>query len=90
MARNSQSGGARALNDENDGQTHQLTTDDLTRIISDGIAQAIEEHRRLGNPIATWKDGKVAWIQPEDIAPYTPPVQRLNGAQNGDAAEPFQ
>ena len=24
-------------------------------------------HKRLGNPIATWQDGGVLWIQPEDI-----------------------
>ena len=24
-------------------------------------------HKALGNPMATWKDGKVVWVQPEDI-----------------------
>ena len=24
-------------------------------------------HKRLGNPIATWQNGRVLWIQPEDI-----------------------
>ena len=28
---------------------------------------AILEHKRNGNPICTWRDGKVVWIQPEDI-----------------------
>lgn len=24
-------------------------------------------HKALGNPMATWKDGLVVWIQPEEI-----------------------
>jgi hypothetical protein len=24
-------------------------------------------HKALGNPMATWKDGQVVWIQPEEI-----------------------
>ena len=30
-------------------------------------AQAMLKHKRAGVPVATWKDGKVAWIAPEDI-----------------------
>jgi hypothetical protein len=43
-------------------------------LVGEAIALAIEEHRRLGNPIAVWRDGTVVWIQPEDIPPYTPPA----------------
>lgn len=28
---------------------------------------AILDHKRNGNPICEWRDGKVVWIQPEDI-----------------------
>lgn len=24
-------------------------------------------HKALGNPMATWKDGQVVWVPPEDI-----------------------
>ena len=24
-------------------------------------------HKAMGNPMATWEDGKVVWVQPEDI-----------------------
>ena len=24
-------------------------------------------HKALGNPMATWQDGRVVWVQPEDI-----------------------
>jgi len=24
-------------------------------------------HRALGNPMTTWQDGQVVWVQPEDI-----------------------
>jgi hypothetical protein len=29
-------------------------------------------HKALGNPVATWKDGQVVWIQPEDIVVDAP------------------
>ena len=31
------------------------------------VQQAIWEHKQLGNPICTWRDGRVVWIPPEEI-----------------------
>jgi len=28
---------------------------------------AVLEHAHAGFPVATWKDGKVVWLQPEEI-----------------------
>ena len=43
---------------------------DHSRIL-DALRQAVREallnHKRAGNPVASWKDGKVVLIQPEDI-----------------------
>ena len=54
----------------------------LKEIFEDGraIDEALKEaardarrlHKALGNPMATWKDGQVVWIQPEDIVVDTP------------------
>jgi hypothetical protein len=30
-------------------------------------ADARRLHKRLGSPMATWRDGQVVWIAPEDI-----------------------
>ncbi len=50
---------------------------DIDRLFEDGreIDQALKEaardarriHKALGNPMATWRDGHVVWVQPEDI-----------------------
>ena len=48
-------------------------TADLPRIldaITRAVREAVEQHRRAGNPIAIWRDGKVVWLQPEEIPPY--------------------
>lgn len=41
------------------------------RAIDQALKEAAQDARRLhkafGNPMATWKDGQVVWIQPEDI-----------------------
>ena len=39
--------------------------------ISQALAQAVRDallkHKQAGNPVATWRDGKVVWIPPEEI-----------------------
>ncbi|MBM4056411.1 MAG: hypothetical protein FJ264_17430 [Planctomycetes bacterium] len=39
----------------------------ITRALSEAVNQALLQHKRAGNPVASWKDGKLVWIQPEDI-----------------------
>src|SRR5438874_9824558 len=31
------------------------------------VQQAVLEHARAGLPVATWKDGKVHWLQPNEV-----------------------
>lgn len=46
------------------------------RAIDEALREAARDarrlHKALGNPMATWKDGRVVWIQPEDIVIDTP------------------
>ena len=52
-------------------------TTEIDNAITEAVARAIEEHRRLGHSIAIWRDGKVVIVPPEEIPPYTP---QPNGA----------
>lgn len=36
-------------------------------ILQAGINDALLKHKQAGNPVCGWKDGKVFWVQPEDI-----------------------
>ena len=50
---------------------------DLRTIMLDGTAiqrahraswiKTLDRHKRLGNPIVVWRDGKVVWIPTEEI-----------------------
>ena len=50
---------------------------DLEQILSDdnkiemavrrAVREAITRHKRAGNPIAVWREGKVVWLSPEEI-----------------------
>jgi hypothetical protein len=31
------------------------------------VREALLAHARAGNPVASWEDGKVVWIQPDEI-----------------------
>jgi len=51
-----------------------LTTDyfavhakDIEKVLRRAVDHALSMHRRLGNPIATWKDGKVVIVPAEEI-----------------------
>jgi chemotaxis signal transduction protein len=44
--------------------------DDIPRImdaINQAIQEALREHKRIGNPVAIWRDGQVVWLQPDEI-----------------------
>lgn len=35
----------------------------ITETLQRAIREAVEIHKRAGNPLATWKDGKAVWIE---------------------------
>jgi type IV secretory pathway VirB9-like protein len=35
----------------------------ITEALQCAVREAVEMHKRAGNPLATWKDGKVVWIK---------------------------
>ncbi len=35
------------------------------------VRRALSDHKRAGNPIAVWRDGRVVWLPPEEI-PLSP------------------
>lgn len=37
------------------------------RALKEAVAEALAEHKRQGNPIVVWRDGKVVRIPPEEI-----------------------
>ena len=40
---------------------------DIEKVLQRAVNHALLMHKRLGNPIATWKDGRVVIIPPEEI-----------------------
>ena len=40
---------------------------EIGRVFQCAVNDALRMHKRLGNPIAAWKDGKVIIIPPEEI-----------------------
>ena len=52
----------------------ELTLDELfedgraiDQALKDAARDARRLHKALGNPMATWLDGRVVWVQPGDI-----------------------
>ncbi len=40
---------------------------DIEKALRRAVRQALLMHKRLGNPVAAWKDGEVVIIPPEEI-----------------------
>jgi hypothetical protein len=40
---------------------------EIDRALQGAVREAIRRHKLLGNPIATWRDGEVVWIEPDEI-----------------------
>lgn len=44
--------------------------EDLPRILQamrTAVREALLRHKKLGNPVAIWRDGQVVWLSPEEI-----------------------
>jgi hypothetical protein len=39
----------------------------IEKVLQRAVNHALLMHKRLGNPIATWKDGRVVIVPPEEI-----------------------
>jgi hypothetical protein len=39
----------------------------IERALHEAVQTAIMRHKKLGNPIAVWRQGRVVWLQPDEI-----------------------
>lgn len=39
----------------------------IDEALGDAVIEALKEHKKNGNPVCEWRDGKVVWVAPEDI-----------------------
>jgi hypothetical protein len=44
-------------------QDAELVEEALAR----AVGEALRHHKRAGNPVPEWRDGKVCWLPPEEI-----------------------
>ena len=48
------------------------TDEQLTQALERGYRRAVERHRRLGQSMVSWENGKVVVVPPEDLPRYRP------------------
>jgi F420-0:gamma-glutamyl ligase len=49
-------------------RTELSLTQKALAAMQDAVAKVIEDHRRRGRPVAIGRDGKVAWLTPEECS----------------------
>lgn len=54
---------------KNEDQISKILNDaeKVREIIQSGIHAALLKHKQAGNPVCTWKNGKVIWVSPQNI-----------------------
>ncbi len=66
-----------------DNKRNGLHRVDDSRGMFEAIRQAGREavwwHKLAGNPVTTWQDGKVRWVQPDEIKGPPPGAPDLHG-----------
>jgi hypothetical protein len=58
------------MNDARDERSAAERTRDVPRILAalrQAVREALTRHKQAGNPVATWRNGRVEWIPPEEI-----------------------
>jgi hypothetical protein len=62
------------------------------RAIDEALREAARDARRLhkafGRPMATWQDGQVVWVQPDEIQIDGPDEEPDSAPEKGSAAVP--
>jgi hypothetical protein len=53
--------------EQKDVRSIMLDTNLVEQALQKAVVQAMIRHKRLGNPIVVWRDGKVVWIPAEEI-----------------------
>jgi hypothetical protein len=43
----------------------------ILRALRLAVREALQEHKRAGNPVAIWRNGRVEWVPPEEIPEWS-------------------
>jgi hypothetical protein len=52
---------------ENSKSLFDRYKDEITPAIQRGVREALRKHKLAGNPVPTERDGKMVWLQPEEM-----------------------
>ncbi len=39
----------------------------ISQALAKGVHEALSRHKQAGNPVVTWRDGRIVWLKPEEI-----------------------
>ena len=48
--------------------------DEAEKAMREAIADVVEAHRRTGEPLVIWRDGKVAFVPPDQLSVHESPA----------------
>lgn len=64
-----------------------VSIEDRTKAIQDGVRDALKEHALLGRSVSIWRDGKIVWLTPAEILDELRRAAPPDGGANGVAQD---
>ena len=65
-----------------------VSIEERTQAIQQGVREALREHALLGRPVCVWRDGKVVWLSPaetlEELRRTAPELESQPAPTNND------
>jgi hypothetical protein len=62
-----------------------VSIEERTKAIQEGVRDALREHALLGRSVSIWRDGKIVWLTPAEILEELRRTDPANG--NGSAQD---
>ena len=64
-----------------------VSIEERTKAIQEGVRDALREHALLGRSVSIWRDGKIVWLTPAEILEELRRAESTDGSVNGPALE---
>lgn len=64
-----------------------VSLEDKTRAIQEGVRNALREHALLGRSVSIWRDGQIVRLSPPEIFEELRRTEPADGTPNGTAQE---
>jgi len=65
----------------------EVSIEDRTKAIQEGVLAALREHALLGRSVSIWREGQIVWLTPPEILEELRRIEASDGSVNDPAQD---